>query len=105
VETAVLVRIHASYTAGRMKRKSRVNTLFRKLYGYNTFSNYSRYNRHKKGLVEEIPAVRYEGGLIMIRKGDLQRVTDLVKEYGAEYRTWEVVPDDEEKKQLQLQAV
>ena len=48
---------------------------------------------------------RYEGGLIMVRKGDLQRVTDLVKEYGAEYKTWEVVPDDEEKKQLQLQAV
>jgi len=105
VDTAVLVRIHASYTAGKMKRKIRVNTLFGKLYGYNTFSNYSRYNRHRKGLLEEVPSVRYEGGLIMVRREDLQRIMELVKEYGAEYRIWDVVPNDEEKKQLQLQVV
>ena len=61
MDTAVLVRIHVSCTAGKMKRNSRVNTLFRKLYGYNTFSNYSRYNRHRKDLLEEVPSVRYEG--------------------------------------------
>ena len=108
MDTAVLVRIHASYTVGKMKmkRKIRVYTLFRKLYGYNTFSNYSRYNRHRKGLLEEIPSVRYGGGgLINIRRENLQRIMELVKEYGAEYRIWDVVPNDEEKKQLQLQAV
>ena len=26
-----------------------------------TFSNYSRYNRHRKGLLEVVPSVRYEG--------------------------------------------
>ncbi len=91
--------------AGKMKRKSGVNTLFGKLYGYNTFSNYSRYNRQRKGLLEEVPSVRYEGGLIMVRREDLQRIMELVKEYGAEYRIWDVVPNDEEKKQLQLHAV
>ncbi|MEM4091032.1 MAG: hypothetical protein QXQ46_09915 [Thermoplasmatales archaeon] len=40
METAILVRIHASYT--NSIRKSRVNPLFRKLYGYNSFSNYSK---------------------------------------------------------------
>ena len=61
MDTAVLVRIHASCTAGKMKRKSGVNTLFGKLYGYNSFSNYSRYNRQRKDLLEEVPSVRYEG--------------------------------------------
>lgn len=72
MDTAVLVRIHASCTAGKMKRKSGVNTLFGKLYGYNTFSNYSRYNRHRKGLLEEVPSVRYEGGLIIGQEGGFQ---------------------------------
>ena len=41
----------------------------------------------------------------MVRREDLQRIMWLVKEYGAEYTTWDVVPNDEEKKQLQLQVV
>ncbi|MEM3860090.1 MAG: hypothetical protein QW478_11930, partial [Candidatus Micrarchaeaceae archaeon] len=61
METAILVRIHASYTNTRTKKKNSANSLFRKLYGYNSFSNYSRYDR-KKGLVDEIPAIKYDRG-------------------------------------------
>ncbi|MEM3192000.1 MAG: hypothetical protein QXV17_08510 [Candidatus Micrarchaeaceae archaeon] len=43
METPTLVRIHASYT--NSIRKSRINFLFRKLYGYNSSSNYSMYGK------------------------------------------------------------
>ena len=98
----ILVRIHAPYRNSMKKRKSRVNALFRKLYGYNTYSNYSKYNRHRTGFLEEIPSVRYEKGMIMIREADLERLRDLVSEYGAEYRSWKVIPSDEEMKALKL---
>ena len=104
METAVLVRIHASYTNSRKKRKNRVNALFRKLYGYDTYSNYSRYNRHLKGLIEEIPSIRYDRGIIMIREFDLDAIARLVEQYGAEYNAWRVIPSEKERKQLQLQA-
>ena len=102
MKTSILIKIHASYTNNRKRRKSRVNSLFRKLYGYDTYSNYSQYNRHKKGLLEEIPSVVYERGVIMIREEDVKKVEELVREYGAEYRSWKVIPGEQEMKQLKL---
>ena len=102
MKTSILIKIHASYTNSRKRRKSRVNSLFRKLYGYDTYSNYSQYNRHKKGLLEEIPSVVYERGIIMIREEDVKKVEELVREYGAEYRPWKVIPGEQEMKQLKL---
>jgi hypothetical protein len=57
METAILVRIHASYSNSRKKRKSRATAPFETLYGYNAFSNYSRYNRGVKGLVDDLHAI------------------------------------------------
>ncbi len=102
METTILVRIHAPYRNSMKKRKSRVNSLFRKLYGYDTHSNYNQYNKRKKGLLEEIPSVRYEKGMIMIRETDLEKVKSLISEYGADYRVWKVIPGDEEMKLLKL---
>ncbi len=102
METTILVRIHAPYRNSMKKRKSRVNSLFRRLYGYETHSNYNQYNKRKKGLLEEIPSVRYEKGMIMIRETDLEKVKDMISEYGADYRVWKVIPDDEEMRLLKL---
>ena len=102
METAILVRIHASYSNSMKKRKSRVTSLFKKLYGYNTFSNYSRYNRRVKGLVDDLPAIRYDRGILMVRESDLSKLETLIKKYGADYETWRVLPKDEEIKKLQL---
>lgn len=102
VETAILVRIHASYSNTRKKRKSRVNSLFRKLYGYNSFSNYSRYNKRVNGLMDDLPSIRYDRGVVMIRERDLSKLEKIIKKYGADYETWKVIPNEEEMKKLQL---
>ncbi|QRF75740.1 hypothetical protein Thermo_01246 [Thermoplasmatales archaeon] len=53
---------------------------FRKLYGYETHLNYNKHNKRKKGLLEEIPSVRYEKGMIMTRETDLEKVKDMISE-------------------------
>lgn len=102
MKTAILVRIHASYSNSKKKRKSRVTSLFKKLYGYNSFSNYSRYNKRVKGLVDDFPSIRYDRGIVMIRNEDLKKVEGLIKKYGADYETWKVIPRKEETEKLQL---
>ena len=102
METAILIRIHASYTNSKKRRKSRVNSLFRKLYGYNSFSNHGRYNRRIKGLMDEIPAIRYDRGIVMIRENDLLKVKRLIKEFGADYTAWKVIPTSQEMRKLHL---
>ena len=81
-----------------------MNALLRKLYGYDTHSNYSRYNRHLKGLIEVMPSIRYDGDLIMIRESSLDAISRLVEQYGAEYTAWRVISNEKEREQLQLQA-
>jgi len=79
-----------------------VNLLFRKLYGYETHLNYNHYNKRKKGLLEEIPSVRYEKGMIMIRETDLEKVMAQISEYGVDHRMRKVIPADEEMRHLKL---
>ena len=38
----------------------------------------------------------------MIREEDMEKVEELVREYGAEYRSWKVIPNEQEMKQLKL---
>ncbi|BAB59283.1 TVG0147974 [Thermoplasma volcanium GSS1] len=54
------------------------SSIFRKLYGYDMHSNYNQYNKRKKGLLEEIPSIRYEKGMIMIRETDFEKVKSLI---------------------------
>ncbi|MEM3191205.1 MAG: hypothetical protein QW292_03770 [Candidatus Parvarchaeota archaeon] len=102
METAVLVRIYASYTNSRKKRKSRVNSLFRKLYGYNSFSNYSRYNKRVNGLIDNIPSIRYDRGIVTIRNVDISKLEKIIRKHGADYKSWKVIPNEEETKRLKL---
>lgn len=104
METAVLIKVHARYDGKSMKRRSMINKLFRRLYGYETFSNYSKYKKHRIGLIEEIPSIRYDGGIVMVRNLDLKKITDLIEQYGAEYITWTVIPNEDEIVKLQLHS-
>ncbi|MGC8580817.1 MAG: hypothetical protein ACP5MW_00515, partial [Thermoplasmata archaeon] len=74
-------------------------------YGHDDKSNYSKYTYHRTGLLETIPSIRYEGGIIMIRKEDLDKVVTLLNKYKAKYVTWEVIPNENEQKQLQLEGI
>ncbi len=100
MKTAILLKIHASYKSG--ERKSSVDRMLRKLYGYDDPSNYSKYHYHREGLLERIPSVRYEKGLVMIREEDLDTVVSFIKKYNADYMKWKVIPEEEEMKQLGL---
>ncbi|MEM3829910.1 MAG: hypothetical protein QXP36_11970 [Conexivisphaerales archaeon] len=77
METAILVRIHASYT--NSIRKRRVNSLLMRLYGYNSFSNYSRYDKKLNGLIDHIPSIRYDRGIVMIRDVDLSKLEKIIR--------------------------
>ncbi|MEM3193078.1 MAG: hypothetical protein QXZ17_09955 [Nitrososphaerota archaeon] len=79
METAIIVRIHASYT--NSIRKRRVNSLFMKLYGYNSLSNYSRYDKKLNGLIDHIPSIRYDRGIVMIRNVDLSNLEKIIRKY------------------------
>ena len=79
-----------------------MNSLFRKLYGYDTHSNYNRYNKRKKGMLGEILSIRYEKGIIMIRETNLEKVKDMIRECGVDYGMWKVIPGDEEMYLLKL---
>ncbi|MEM3191402.1 MAG: hypothetical protein QW292_04775 [Candidatus Parvarchaeota archaeon] len=79
METAIFMRIHASYA--NSIRKSRVNSLFRKLYGYNSFSNYSRYNKKVNGLIDNIPSIRYDRSIVMIKNVDISTLEKIIRKY------------------------
>ena len=100
MNTAILLKIHASYKSG--EKKSSVDRMLRKLYGYDDLSNYSKYHYHREGLLERIPSVRYEKGLVMIREEDLDTVVSFIKKYKTDYMKWTVIPEEEEIKQLRL---
>ncbi|MEM4090194.1 MAG: hypothetical protein QXQ46_05520 [Thermoplasmatales archaeon] len=45
----------------KMERREQAR-IYRKLYGYKSPSNYSRYNKRGNGLIDDIPSIRYERG-------------------------------------------
>ncbi|MEM4090352.1 MAG: hypothetical protein QXQ46_06335 [Thermoplasmatales archaeon] len=100
METAILVRIHASYT--NSIRKSRVNSIFRKLYGYNSFSNCRGYNKRVNGLIDNILSIRYDRGIVMIKNINLSKLEKIIRKHGTDYETWKVIPNGEETKRLKL---
>ena len=102
MKTAILLKIHAGYKT--KKRKSSVDRMLRKLYGYDDPSNYSKYHYHREGLLETIPSVRYEKGLVMIREEDLDTVVSFIRKHRADYMKWKVIPEEEEMKQLGLHS-
>ncbi|MEM0049904.1 MAG: hypothetical protein QXW39_05165 [Candidatus Bathyarchaeia archaeon] len=55
-----------------------------------------------KGLPDNIPSVRYEGGNLLIRKKDLPLIKKFIEENRFRYRAWKVIPDEGESTILKL---
>lgn len=75
--------------------------MLRKFHGYDDPSNYSKYHYHREGLLETIPSVRYEKGMVMMREEDLDTVESLIRKHMVVYMNWKVILE-EEIKQLGL---
>ncbi len=61
-ETAILVHVWIPFKRNGMERKVHAR-IYRKLYGYRSSSNYRKYHYDVKGLLDSIPAIRYEDGI------------------------------------------
>ena len=54
--------------------------------------------------MDEIPAIRYDKGIVMIRENDLLKVKRLIKEFGADCTAWKVIPTSQEMRKLLLSS-
>jgi len=59
--------------------------LSRALHGYKDRSNNGRYLYARKGLLDKIPHLQLQKGVLLIREEDTQLVVKLLQKYGAEY--------------------
>jgi hypothetical protein len=51
-----------------------ISKFYRDLYGYESYSHYGRYRSRKTGFPDDVMNIRYEKGMIVIRKEDQRRV-------------------------------
>ena len=87
-----------------MERKEQAR-IYRKLYGYRSASNYGKYHYNVKELLDSIPAIRYEDGNFILREEDFPVIQKFLDDNRSSYRTWRVVPGDEEAEKLKLHSV
>ena len=104
LETAILVHVWIPFRRNGMDRKEQAR-VYRKLYGYRSSSNYGKYHYTVKGILDSIPAIRYEDGNFIIREDDLPMVKRFLDESRTSYRIWKVIPDSEEMEKLKLHSV
>ena len=52
--------------------------------------------------MDDLPSIRYDRGIVMIREGDLSKLEKIIRRYGAEYEAWRVIPNEEETRILKL---
>jgi len=74
--------------------------LYRRLYGYNNSSYYSRYHTRVKGLLDTIPSIRYFNSIIIVRKEDSKKVISFLQINNAIVHAWKVELLREEAKKL-----
>ena len=101
MKTAILVAFSLRYEG---RTRGEISKFYRDLYGYESYSHYGRYRSRKTGFLDGIMNIRYEKGMILIRKEDQRRVISFLKKSGAEILKWEVIPGNSEVKKLGLQA-
>ncbi|MGP6206671.1 hypothetical protein ACNF42_01350 [Cuniculiplasma sp. SKW3] len=104
METAILVHVWIPFRRNGMGRKEQAR-IYRKLYGYRSSSNYGKYHYNVKGILDSIPAIRYEDGNFIVREEDFPALKKFLEENGSSYRTWRVIPGDEEAEKLKLHSV
>lgn len=59
--------------------------LSRALHGYKDMSNKGKYIYTRKGLLDKIPHVQLQKGVLLLREKDTQPVIQLLQKYKAEY--------------------
>jgi hypothetical protein len=59
--------------------------LSRSLHGYKDRSNKGRYVYARKGLLDKVPCLQLQKGVLLIREKDTQPLVRLLQKYGAEY--------------------
>ena len=108
LETAILVHVWIPFRRKGMERREQAG-IYRKLYGYRSASNYGKYHYKVKdkvkGLLDSIPAIRYEDGNFIVREEDFPVIRKFLEDSRSSYRTWRVIPGDEEAEKLRLHSV
>jgi hypothetical protein len=103
LDTAILVHVWIPFRHNGMERKEQAR-IYRKLYGYRSSSNYGKYHYDVKGILDSVPSIRYEDGNFIVREEDFPVIKKFLEENGSSYRTWKVIPDEEEVKKLKLHS-
>ena len=80
LETAILVHVWVPFRRKGMERREQAR-IYRKLYGYRSASNYGKYHYNVKGLLDSIPAIRYEDGNFLNSHGIRHYDSYLLKEF------------------------
>ena len=76
------------------------NKFPQKLYGQAVSSWGGKYRYQKIGFLESIPYLKLYRGVILVRNEDLDAVLNFLKEWDAIVETREIIPLDEDLKQL-----
>ncbi len=99
--TATLISFTLAYEG---RSRGEISKFYRDLYGYESFSHYGRYRSRKTGFLDSVRNIRYSKGMFMIRKEDERKVLSYLRRKGAKISRWDVIPDKDEIKLLELQA-
>lgn len=75
-----------------------MNRFIRGLYGQDSNSWKGKYRHHRHGLLEDIPHRKFLRGVVLLNEGDLEKVTEYLRRFSAEFYTGtvELTSDDEE---------
>ena len=95
MKTATIILIYFDRKATGIEEKEILRT-YRKLYGYDSCSHYGRYHNRVDGLLDKVKGIRITKGLIMVRNECVDEIINFLVENKANYRSWKVVPSDEE---------
>lgn len=79
---------------------ARTNCFVQKFYGQNVTSHRGKYRSHKHGLLEDIPHVKLQRGVIILLKKDGAAVLNFLKEYNAETHVRDIILTPEDEKAL-----
>jgi hypothetical protein len=74
------------------------NRFVQKFYGQDTTTHRGKYRTRKHGLLDDIPHIKLQRGVIILHDQDVETVLNFLEEYKAEVQVREVIltPEDEE---------
>jgi hypothetical protein len=76
------------------------NRFVQKLYGQDVTSHGGKYRSHKYGLLESIPHIKLQRGVIILLEKDLEAVLNFLNQYKTEIQLREVILTHEDEKTL-----